>query len=99
MIGKPLKEVCEINRNRGGEGIEDFVQKVMGERMRRDLVLNTVLIPCGAPVQQVTGSVSPLLNESGEVNGAVIMLRDVTREWQQQTFLRISINALRAYSW
>ena len=50
-------------------------------------------------MQQVTGSVSPLLNESGEVNGAVIMLRDVTREWQQQTFLRISINALRAYSW
>lgn len=99
VIGKPLKEVCEINRNRGGEGIEDFVQKVMGERMRRDLALNTVLIPCGAPVQQVTGSVSPLLNESGEVNGAVIMLRDVTREWQQQTFLRISINALRAYSW
>ena len=39
------------------------------------------------------------MNESGEVNGAVIMLRDVTREWQQQTFLRISINALRAYSW
>ena len=99
VIGKPLKEVCEINRNRGGEGIEDFVQKVMGERMRRDLALNTVLIPCGAPVQQVTGSVSPLLNESGEVNGAGIMLRDVTREWQQQTFLRISINALRAYSW
>lgn len=99
VIGKPLREVCEINRNRGGEGIEDFVQKVMGERMRRDLALNTVLIPCGAPVQQVTGSVSPLLNESGEVNGAVIMLRDVTREWQQQTFLRISINALRAYSW
>lgn len=99
VIGKPLKEVCEINRNRGGEGIEDFVQKVMGERMRRDLALNTVLIPCGAPVQQVTGSVSPLLNESGEVNGAVIMLRDVTREWRQQTFLRISINALRAYSW
>ena len=99
VIGKSLKEVCEINRNRGGEGIEDFVQKVMGERMRRDLALNTVLIPCGAPVQQVTGSVSPLLNESGEVNGAVIMLRDVTREWQQQTFLRISINALRAYSW
>ena len=99
VIGKPLKEVCEINRNRGGEGIEDFVQKVMGERMRRDLALNTVLIPCGAPVQQVTGSVSPLLNESGEVHGAVIMLRDVTREWQQQTFLRISINALRAYSW
>ena len=99
VIGKSLKEVCEINRNRGGEGIEDFVQKVMGKRMRRDLALNTVLIPCGAPVQQVTGSVSPLLNESGEVNGAVIMLRDVTREWQQQTFLRISINALRAYSW
>ncbi len=41
-------------------------------------------------------SVSPLLNESGEVNGAVIMLRDVTREWQQQTFLRISINALQS---
>ena len=99
VIGKPLKEVCEINRNRGGEGIEDFVQKVMRERKRRDLALNTVLISCGAPVQQVTGSVSPLLNESGEVNGAVIMLRDVTREWQQQTFLRISINALRAYSW
>ena len=37
VIGKSLKEVCEINRNRGGEGIEDFVQKVMGERMRRDL--------------------------------------------------------------
>ena len=99
VIGKPLKEVCEINRNRVGEGIEDFVQKVMRERKRRDLALNTVLISCGAPVQQVTGSVSPLLNESGEVNGAVIMLRDVTREWQQQTFLRISINALRAYSW
>ena len=96
VIGKPLKEVCEINRNRVGEGIEDFVQKVMRERKRRDLALNTVLISCGAPVQQVTGSVSPLLNESGEVNGAVIMLRDVTREWQQQTFLRISINALQS---
>lgn len=99
VIGKPLKDVCEINWNRVGSGIEDFVQKVMRERMRRDLALNTVLISCGVPVQQVTGSVSPLLNESGEVNGAVIMLRDVTREWQQQTFLRISINALRAYSW
>ncbi len=99
VVGRSLKEVCEINRNQVGEGIEDFVRKVMREGKRRDLALNTVLISCGAPVQQVTGSVSPLLDESGDVNGAVIMLRDVTREWQQQTFLRISINALQAYSW
>ncbi|MEI3420356.1 MAG: hypothetical protein V8R91_04445 [Butyricimonas faecihominis] len=30
---------------------------------RQDLALNTVLISCGAPVQQVAGSISPLLNE------------------------------------
>ncbi len=99
VIGKPLREICEINRNRMGEGIEDLVLGVMREKERRDLSLNTILIPCGAPVQQVTGSVSPLLDENGGVNGAVIMLRDVTREWQQQTFLRISIDALQAYSW
>ncbi|MEI3420355.1 MAG: hypothetical protein V8R91_04440 [Butyricimonas faecihominis] len=33
------------------------------------------------------------------MNGAVIMIRDISREWRQQTFLRISINALQAYSW
>lgn len=99
VIGKSLKEICEINRDQVGDGIEDFVRKVMRENKRRELALNTVLISCGVPVQQVTGSVSPLLNENGDVNGAVIMLRDVTREWQQQTFLRISINALQAYSW
>lgn len=40
-----------------------------------------------------------MLNEGNDVNGAVIMIRDISREWRQQTFLRISINALQAYSW
>lgn len=47
----------------------------------------------------MAGSISPLLNEGNDVNGAVIMIRDISREWRQQTFLRISINALQAYSW
>jgi len=99
VIGKPLKDVCEINRNGTGEGIEELAWKVIQDGKRRELALNTVLIPCGAPVQQVAGSISPLLNEGNDVNGAVIMIRDISREWRQQTFLRISINALQAYSW
>ena len=62
VIGKSLKEISEINRDQVGEGIEDFVRKVMRENKRRELALNTVFISCGVPVQQVTGSVSPLLN-------------------------------------
>ena len=99
VIGKPLKDVCEINRNGTGEGIEELAWKVIQDGKRQELALNTVLIPCGAPVQQVAGSISPLLNEGNDVNGAVIMIRDISREWRQQTFLRISINALQAYSW
>ena len=98
VIRRPLKELCEISRN-GGEGIEELLLKVIREGKRRDLSMNTVLIPCKAPVQQIAGNVSPLMNDLNEVNGAVLMLRDITREWQQQTFLRISINALQAYSW
>ena len=99
VIGKPLKDVCEINRNGTGKGIEELAWKAIQDGKRQELALNTVLIPCGAPVQQVAGSISPLLNEGNDVNGAVIMIRDISREWRQQTFLRISINALQAYSW
>ena len=45
------------------------------------------------------GCFSPLLNADNEICGAVIMFRDITREWQQQKFLRISVNVLQAYSW
>lgn len=100
FIGKYLHEVCEIARDKAGNGIEDFAKWVMQEKVRKDLALDTVLIPGGnAPIQKVAGSISPLLDTHDKVCGAVIMFRDITREWQQQKFLRISVNALQAYSW
>lgn len=100
IIGKPLHEVCEVARDKVGHGIEELAEGVMREKARKDLALDTVLIPGGdAPIQKVAGSISPLLNFDNEVYGAVIMFRDITREWQQQKFLRISVNALQAFSW
>lgn len=99
-IGKYLHEACEIARDKAGNGIEDFAKWVMQGKVRKDLALDAVLIPGGhAPMQKVAGSISPLLDTYGKVCGAVIMFRDITREWQQQKFLRISVNALQAYSW
>lgn len=98
-VGKPLNEMCDISRNDGGEGLEELVLKVIREGKHKDLALDIVLIPRNAPVQQIAGRISPLLNSSNVVSGAVIMFRDITRERQQQRFLKISINALQAYSW
>lgn len=100
VIGMALHEICDFARDKEGYGIEDWVKWVMREKVRKDLALDTVLIPGGnAPMQKVAGGISPLLNSGGEVYGAVIMIRDITREWQQQKFLRISVNALQAFSW
>lgn len=99
VINKPLRDICELGRDRDGNGLEGLVRASMRDRVRKDLALDTVLIPCGAPVQKVAGSISPLINTSGDVRGAVIMFRDITREWKQRKFLSISINALQAYSW
>jgi len=86
--GKPLEEVFRIVNGHTCEPLENPVRHVLDTGETVGLANDTALIAGDGTERQIADSCAPIRDDSGAVAGAVLVFRDVTREYQQREQLR-----------
>lgn len=80
VIGKPMRQVLKFVRERDKTENIIFIEEAMLFAKIRQMENNTILIAKDGREIPVTDSAGPLLNQGGQVVGAVIIFRNVTEE-------------------
>lgn len=80
-IGKPLIDVCHINQAGTNRPIplDTHLQRVVDQRTVSSLSDVGILEAANGQKPYVTGSLAPILDETNEVIGAVLVLHDITQ--------------------
>ncbi len=89
-IGRPLTEVFHIVNAATREPSADPVQLVMKRGEVVGLANHTVLLAKGGQEYQISDSVAPIRNASGEIVGVVLVFSDVTERYRAEETLRES---------
>ncbi|UPV74968.1 GAF domain-containing protein [Halorussus limi] len=100
-VGEPLPAVFEILSEDDREPEESPAQRVLEEGEVVGLANGTVLVRKDGSERFIADSAAPIEDESGAVNGVVIVFRDVTDEYrkrkrqrrQRQTIIDVSVDA------
>ncbi len=99
--GKKLAQVFNIVNARTREKAFDPVKTALEEGTVVGLANHTVLISRNGAEYQIEDSCAPVKNAAGEIQGAVLVFRDVTELYQQrrrleenEVFLRTTLDAL-----
>lgn len=82
--GKNVKKVFNIIHEKTGEKCEEYFEKVIKEGKLIELQNHTVLIKKSKEQISIEDSASPILDENGKINGAVIVFRDITEKKEKQ---------------
>lgn len=76
--GKPFSEVFRIINERTRAPEPDPVGRVLRERAKVGLAQDTVLLARDGSERPIADSAAPIVDDQGELQGAVIVFRDVT---------------------
>ncbi len=96
-LSLPLDQIFSIINALSREKTENPVEKVLFGGMVVGLANHTVLIARDGTEYQIADSAAPIRNSAGEVNGVVLVFRDVTEEYAQEERLRQSEEKYRTF--
>ncbi|MFP4491254.1 MAG: PAS domain S-box protein, partial [Spirochaetaceae bacterium] len=82
-LGRPLEEVFWIENADSRERLETPVERVMETGKIIGLANHTMLISKTGEEYQIADSAAPIKNDEGEINGVVLVFRDVTEEYKK----------------
>ncbi|MFO7801413.1 MAG: PAS domain-containing protein, partial [Desulfovermiculus sp.] len=88
--GKPLTKVFRIINAFTRELCTDPVQMVLTTGEVQGLANHTVLLAQDGQEYQIADSASPIRDDQGQIEGVVLVFRDVTENYRQQEALRQS---------
>lgn len=93
--GKPLDEVFRIENAETGLPAENPVAKVLETGQVVGLANHTKLISKDSKEYQIADSGAPIIDDHGQINGVVLVFRDVTKDYHLHQTLRESENGYR----
>jgi len=85
---KDIKEVFRIFNARTGEKVENPVGKVLREGKIMGLANHTKLISRDGTEYHIADSAAPIKTESGQIQGTVMVFRDITRRKEAEAELK-----------
>jgi diguanylate cyclase (GGDEF)-like protein/PAS domain S-box-containing protein len=85
--GLPLQEVFQIINSQTDETAPNPVERVLQQRQPVGLALHTVLIQRGGKTFPIEDSAAPILDQHGDLIGAVLVFHDVTHALKMATQL------------
>ena len=88
--GKPLFDVFRIINAHTRKPVDNPVEKVLATDQIVGLANHTVLVARDGSEYQIADSGAPIRSDSGDIQGVVLVFRDVTREMTLQEQLRHS---------
>jgi PAS domain S-box-containing protein len=94
--GRPIAEVFNIINQQTRESAPIPVAATLAEGVIHGLANDTVLIASDGTERPIADSCAPIRNREGVVIGAVLVFRDVMREYETQTALRNSTARIHA---
>ncbi len=80
--GRPAAEIFRTFKTGTGEPAEDPVEAALGDERPAELSGDITLIGKNGEKRQISDSCSPVRVASGEIIGAVLVFRDVSREYR-----------------
>ncbi len=95
--GRVLSEVFSIVDGHTGAARPDPVQAVLQTGAAFELSNGAELVRLDGFRLPIADSASPILDDSGHTTGAVLVFRDVTREYEQRRLLRESEEKFRSF--
>ncbi len=84
VLGKPFRNIIKLVRERDREENITFIEDAIVKGKVRSLEENTFLIARDGREIPVGNSAAPILDQNGEVSGAVIIFRDRSKEIEAQ---------------
>ncbi|NLJ81420.1 MAG: PAS domain S-box protein [Firmicutes bacterium] len=79
-LGRPFTEVFHILNEHTREKCEDPIGKVLRTGKTVGLANHTVLVARGGRERQIADSAAPIIDARGEIDGVVLVFRDVSEE-------------------
>jgi PAS domain S-box-containing protein len=89
ILGKPLDEVIILRNEFTGAPVENPVIRVLREGVTIGLANHTVLIARDGTVVPIDDSAAPIRKQGGEVQGAVLVFRDITARRKAEIATRL----------
>jgi PAS domain S-box-containing protein len=83
-IGRDLMDVFRIENELTGAAVENPIHRVIRDNTIVGLASHTILLSNEGGRVPIDDSVAPVRNDRGEILGAVLVFRDVTRRRQQE---------------
>lgn len=78
--GRPIEDVFNILIEHSGKKRENIVNQVLSSGKPCEIENNTVLVARNGSARSIENSASPIITESGEIIGAVLVFRDSTEK-------------------
>lgn len=94
-LGLPVHDVFKIRSSLDFKTIEDSVKKVLQTGKIVRLANHIELIAKNGNIYQIAESAAPILKETGEITGVVMVFRDVTEKYKQEKAMRESEEKFR----
>lgn len=82
--GRNIKEILVLKNSITNEEIPNPVFNTLATKSRTEISNNTILFTRNNSALHIADSCTPILNEKGDLIGAVLIFRDVTTEYEQK---------------
>lgn len=83
-MGEPIDKIFPIINGHTGEAMESIVTRVYKVKAAIGLEKSSALITKGGGIRYVSASCSPIKMEDGEINGIVIVFRDISLHMENE---------------
>lgn len=80
----PFEQVFRIVNEETGAACENPIQKVLEHGITQGLANHTALISLDGTVRSIADSAAPIKNKNGDIQGVILVFRDVTDEKKRQ---------------
>lgn len=82
--GRHFSEVFNVFRERDREKDFGFIEKAMADKVTQSITEPMILVSKGGREIPIGDSAAPFIDHTGEVVGAIIVFRDITKERESQ---------------